>query len=174
MAEMGIHHLLDKKDMGWSLYGVKPQCILSLPSTPFSSPKIFIFLKNTTKFLMTGKLSLRTIIYMHWSFNKQPQNTRTVVHIIKMKLSDRWCNSPHCPVCVQLCKLLPILFGGWWCWSSNDTSTSIQALYKGIVFEIILDWHVWNSRSSSYTGSTKIHPTTCCLATQISKICIFM
>ena len=32
---MGIHHLLDEKDMGWSLYDVEPQCILSLPSTPF-------------------------------------------------------------------------------------------------------------------------------------------
>ena len=164
MAEMGIHHLLDEKDMGWSLYSVEPQCILSLPSTPFPSSKTFIFLTNTTKFLITGKL-LRTIIYMHWSFNKQLQNTRTVVHIMKMKLSDRWCNSLHWQVCVQL---LQILFGGCWCWSSNDASTSIQELYKGIVFETTLDWHVWNSRSSSYTGSTKIHPTTCCLATQIS------
>ena len=43
MAEMGIHHLLDEKDMGWSLYDVEPQCILSLPLTPFPSPKIFIF-----------------------------------------------------------------------------------------------------------------------------------
>jgi hypothetical protein len=43
MAEMGIHHLLDKKDMGWSLYGVEPQYILSLPSTPFPPSNILIF-----------------------------------------------------------------------------------------------------------------------------------
>ena len=92
---MGIHHLLDKKDMGWSLYGVEPQYILSIPSTPFPSPKTFIFSDKYHQVPCDRKAAKDNYLHALCSFNKQLQNTRTLVHIMKMKLSDRWCNSLH-------------------------------------------------------------------------------